>query len=318
MSIRDIAKNWTLPTAMLVGTLVYFVFAFVPQLDSVGNYLGPVFDEILSFFMFMILFVTFCKVDFRKLIPVSWHWWVALFQVVFIFIVVGSILAFHIKGNDLILMEAVLVCIISPCAAAAPVITQKLGGNIEQMTTYTFLTNFITAVLVPVCFPLIDKAVEMSFLHAFFLILYKVFLVLVLPMFLTYIVKHHLHRLHRWILSIKDLSFYTWAFSLSIVTGVTVKNICHADTSVTLLLLMAFLGLLLCIIQYSVGRYVGHFFGTMIESGQGLGQKNTAFAVWMAYTYLNPVSSVGPGCYILWQNSINSIELWLHRKREGE
>lgn len=240
MSIRDIAKNWTLPTAMLVGTLVYFVFAFVPQLDSVGNYLGPVFDEILPFFMFMILFVTFCKVDFRKLIPVSWHWWVALFQIVFIFIVVGSILAFHIRGNELILMEAVLVCIISPCAAAAPVITQKLGGNIEQMTTYTFLTNFITAVLVPVCFPLIDKAVEMSFLHAFFLILYKVFLVLVLPMFLAYIVKHHLHRLHRWILSIKDLSFYTWAFSLSIVTGVTVKNICHADTSVTLLLLMAF------------------------------------------------------------------------------
>ena len=38
----------------------------------------------------------------------------------------------------------------------------------------------------------------------------------------------------------------------------------------------------------------------------------------MAYTYLNPRSSVGPGCYILWQNIINSIEIWQKRKEEGE
>ncbi|MBF1126112.1 MAG: transporter, partial [Capnocytophaga sp.] len=47
-----------------------------------------------------------------------------------------------------------------------------------------------------------------------------------------------------------------------------------------------------------------------IESGQALGQKNTAFAIWIAATYLHPLSTVGPGCYILWQNIINSIEIW--------
>ena len=35
----------------------------------------------------------------------------------------------------LILAEALLTCIISPCASAAPVVTQKLGGNLEEMTT---------------------------------------------------------------------------------------------------------------------------------------------------------------------------------------
>lgn len=314
-NIIGFLKNWTLPAAMMTGTMVYLIFASVPQLDSIGDTISPILDEILPMFMFMILFVTFCKVDFRKLIPRTWHWWVAVFQVTFIFIVVGSILAFEIKGNSLILMEALLVCIISPCAAAAPVVTQKLGGNIEQMTTYTFLTNFITAALVPVCFPLIDKAVDMTFWQAFLLIFYKVCIVLVFPMLLAYIVKHHFHKLHRLILSIKDLSFYVWAVSLSIVTGVTVKNICHAETSIMFLVLTAFLGLLLCIVQYSVGRYIGHFFSSTIEAGQGLGQKNTAFAVWMAYTYLNPVASIGPGCYILWQNSINSIELWQHRRK---
>lgn len=315
-AIVGFLKNWTLPAAMLTGTIVYLVFAFTPQLDSIGQVASPIFDEILPLFMFMILFVTFCKVDFRALRPCAWHWWVALFQVAFVLIIVGLILSFEMRGNPLILMEAMIVCIISPCAAAAPVVTSKLGGNIEQMTTYTFLTNFITAIMVPICFPLIDKAVDMTFWNAFLLILYKVCLVLVLPMLLAYIVKHHLHRLHRWIMSVKDLSFYTWAVSLTIVTGVTVKNIVHAQSPVFFILTMAALGLILCIVQYAVGRYIGYFFNSTIESGQGLGQKNTAFAVWMAYTYLNPISSVGPGCYILWQNSINSIELWQHRRKE--
>jgi len=34
----------------------------------------------------------------------------------------------------------------------------------------------------------------------------------------------------------------------------------------------------------------------------------------MSITFLNPLSSVGPGCYILWQNIINSIEIWQHRR----
>ena len=66
--------------------------------------------------------------------------------------------------------------------------------------------------------------------------------------------------------------------------------------------------------EFAVGRFVGHYFCRTIEAGQALGQKNTAFAIWMAYTYLNPLSSVGPGCYILWQNIINSIEIWQNRK----
>jgi len=31
--------------------------------------------------------------------------------------------------------------------------------------------------------------------------------------------------------------------------------------------------------------------------------------------YLNPVASVGAGCYVLWQNIINSLELWEYRKK---
>lgn len=315
MSIIRFIKNWTLPISMVIGVTAYSVFAFIPSLDKAACLFAPFFDTILPLFMFLILFVTFCKVNFRRLIPVRWHLWVSFFQVLFVFVIIAIILSFRLKGNSLILMEALLTCIIGPCASAAAVVTQKLGGNLEEMTTYTFLSNFITALLIPICFPLIEKTSDITFMGAFLKILNQVCLVLVVPMGLAYVVKHYFHRFHRWVVGVKDLSYYLWGCSLMIVTGTTMKNIVHAQTTVPFLLLIALLGLLLCVIQFSVGRFIGHYFNATVNAGQALGQKNTAFAIWIAYSYLNPISSVGPGCYILWQNIINSVEIWMYRKR---
>ena len=314
MNTLQFLKDWTLPVAMVTGTLVYLLFAFVPWLDGPATLFAPFFDAILPLFMFLILFVTFCKVDFRRLRPVGWHLWVGVFQILFVAILMGVILILRLRGDHLILTEAILCCIIGPTAAAAAVVTQKLGGSLEEMTTYTFISNFITVALIPICFPMIEKGHDISFTAAFLKILREVVLVLLVPMLLAYIVKHHLHGLHRRVISVKDLSYYMWGLSLMIVTGTTVKNIVHAETTVLFLFCIALMGLMLCIVQFAVGRFVGHYFGRTVEAGQALGQKNTAFAIWMAYTYLNPLSSVGPGCYILWQNIINSIEIWQKRK----
>lgn len=307
-------KNWTLPCAIATGTVLYLIFAYTPALDGAARFFDPIFDTIFPFFMGMILFTTFCRVDFHKMRPAAWHWWITLLQVLLVALVAGLIMSMHMEGNDLVLMEGILTCIIAPGAAAAAVVTGKLGGDLETMTTYTFISNFVTAMMVPLVFPMIDQQVSIDFWAAFFSILYKVCLVLLVPMAMAYVVKHFMHRLHRWILSVPDLSFYMWGISLSIVTGSTVKYIMHAGTTLGFVLTIALISLVLCLVQFALGRYVGHFFGTTIEAGQGLGQKNTAFAVWIAYTYLNPLCSVGPGCYILWQNAINSIEIWHQRQ----
>lgn len=329
MIIRFV-KDWTLPVAMGMGAVLYLLFAFTPQLEAAAVAMGPFFATILPLFMFLILFVTFCKVDFRQLRPVAWHFWVGVFQVLFIGVLMALMLLdedssrYEVRGTTCesaidtkVLMEALLMCVISPCATAAAVVTQKLGGSLEQMTTYTFLSNFLTVLLAPVCFPLIEKEADITFLAAFVKILHEVFLVLVMPMLLAYVVKHHMRRLHRRIVSVRDLSYYLWACSLMIVTGTTVKNIVHAGVSVWLLSAIALLGLVVCIVQFAVGRYIGHYFDHTQEAGQALGQKNTAFAIWLSSAYLNPLSSVGPGCYILWQNIVNSIEIWQYRKKES-
>lgn len=315
MQILRFIKDWTLPVAIATGITVYLVFALVPALDGFATAADPIFQQLLPAFMFLVLFVTFCKVDYRKLRPVAWHWWIGLFQVLTVGAIMVLILCLHLTGDSLILAEAVLTCIICPCASAAAVVTQKLGGNLEEMTTYTFLSNFITALLIPVCFPMIDKAADIHFLKAFALILYKVFTVLVVPMILAYIVKHHAKDVCQRITSIKDLSYYLWGCSLLIVSGTTMKNILHADTSIAFLLVIAVCSLVLCLFQFGCGRAIGSRFNQTVNAGQALGQKNTAFAIWIASTYLSPLSSVGPGCYILWQNIINSWEIWEAQKR---
>jgi BASS family bile acid:Na+ symporter len=81
-----------------------------------------------------------------------------------------------------------------------------------------------------------------------------------------------------------------------------------------LLGLIAVATFVLCWIQFDIGRGIGRLLGEEVNSGQALFQKNTALSIWVAYMYLNPVSSIGAGCYVLWQNIINSFELWQYRK----
>lgn len=320
MDVVRFIRNWTLPVAMTTGIVAYLLFHFVPVLQPIGRWYAPYNDNVLPDFMFLILFVTFCKVDYKRLIPVKWHLWIGIQQVAFVLALVGLILGFGITGKALIMFEAVLVCIIGPAAAAAAVVTAKLGGNLEEMTTYTFVSNFISALLIPLCFPLLPQAnaavADIEFWPLFMQILWKVSMVLILPMLLAYIVKHRMHRFHRWLVGIKDLSYYMWGCSLVVVTGTTAMNIREAweQTSVFFLVSIAFMALILCVVQFATGRFIGHYFDKTIEARQGLGQKNTAFAIWVATAFLNPLSSVGPGCYILWQNIINSVEIWIYRK----
>ena len=302
---------------MTVGTLAYLLFASLPGLAGAAEVFGAFFDAIYPVFMFAVLFLTFCKADFRRLRPAVWHWRVSFVQLVLLLLQVGLVLFLELRDHPLVLAESLLVCTIAPTATAAAVVTSKLGGDLEAMTAYTFASNLLTALYVPLLFPLLPGATTGAFLPSFARILYKVCSVLVLPMLLAWFVKRAFPRLHRRIVAVRDLSFYLWCVSLAIVTGTTVKHIAHSDAGVPFLLLVAIGALVVCLLQFALGRLLGRRSGAVLEAGQGLGQKNTAFAIWIAYTYLAPLSSVGPGCYILWQNIINSVEL-RQRERAGQ
>ena len=313
-------KDWTLPVSITVGTVCYLTFYYVPQLDSLGTQLAPVFDVIFPLFVFLTLFVTFCKVDFHQMRPHRWHTGIFVAQLLLVAVNIAIILWFAnseqpTANSQKLLWEAVLTCIIGPAASASPVVTGKLGGNISTMTTYVLISSLTSALLIPLVFPMLEQAVKVPFLEAFLIILEKVSVVLLLPLVLGWIMQHYVKGLCARIVAQPNLSFYCWAISLSITTGITVKNIMHSEATLTLLLMIAFATFLLCWVQFFIGRGIGRRLGEEVNAGQALFQKNTALSIWVAYMYLHPVASIGAGCYVLWQNIINSIELWQYRKK---
>ena len=318
MSIIRFIKNWTLPVAIAVGSLVYLIFYWVPQLDTVGSTMGPVIDTVFPMTVFLTLFSTFCRVDFHQMKPHRWHVGVLVAQMLLVAINCWIVFLVDAVPEQKILWESVLTCIIGPTASASPVVTGKLGGNINTMTAFVVISSLTSAVMIPAVFPLLEHTAHVDFWSAFAMILEKVAIVLVLPLILGWLVQHYAKRLCQWIVSIPDLSFYLWSVSLCMTSGVTVRNIVHSQATLTLLVMIAVLSLILCFVQFLVGRGIGRHLGEEINSGQALFQKNTALSIWVAYMYLNPVASVGAGCYVLWQNIINSLELWEYRRKNPE
>ena len=315
MSIKQFLKDWTLPVAIATGTVVYLTFHWVPQLEEAADFFGPIIDTIFPLMVFSTLFSNFCRVDFHQMRPHRWQFGVLLAQLLLVALNVWIIFCVEANPWQKILWESVLTCIIGPAATAAPVVTAKIGGNINTMTAFVVLSSFASALMIPAVFPLLERGVGLNFWSAFLIILEKLAMVLVLPLALGWFMQHYARRLCDRIVSIPDLSFYLWAVQLSVTSGVTVRNIVHCEAGLPLLSMIALLSLALCFVLFLIGRSVGCHLGEEINSGQASFQKNTALSIWVAYAYLNPVASVGAGCYVLWQNIINSLELWEYRRK---
>ncbi|RHU27212.1 MULTISPECIES: transporter [Parabacteroides] len=309
-------KNWTLPIAMLAGALGYFVFANFTFLEPTKPFVNTFIAYITPFLIFAQLLLTFCKVDWRELMPSPWHGWLLLFQVVSASALAALLIFIPMDGSYREVFEAAMVCLICPTATAAAVITGKLGGSASSLTTYTLLSNILAAIAVPLIFPLVEPHADITFFTAFLKILGKVFPLLLFPFFLALFFRYVLPKVHHFLLGFHDLAFYLWGMALAIVTGQTVKSLMTSDVSGSVQILIALAGFITCALQFYLGKRIGTIYKDRISAGQALGQKNTVLAIWMAYTYLDPVSSVGPGSYVLWQNIFNSWQLWKKRKKE--
>lgn len=309
-------KNWTLPIAMLAGALGYFVFANFTFLEPTKPFVNTFIAYITPFLIFAQLLLTFCKVDWRELMPSPWHGWLLLFQVVSASALAALLIFIPMDGSYREVFEAAMVCLICPTATAAAVITGKLGGSASSLTTYTLLSNILAAIAVPLIFPLVEPHADITFFTAFLKILGKVFPLLLFPFFLALFFRYVLPKVHHFLLGFHDLAFYLWGMALAIVTGQTVKSLMTSDVPGSVQILIALAGFITCALQFYLGKRIGTIYKDRISAGQALGQKNTVLAIWMAYTYLDPVSSVGPGSYVLWQNLFNSYQLWKKRRDE--
>ena len=170
--MKKLFDSHALWLSMLIGALGYKLF--LP--------LAP----ILPWLIFFMLFFTFCKVNPLDLRLHKWHGLVLFTQLFFSF--ATYILVIRLTGNA-VLAQGLLMCFIMPTATAAPIIAGKLGGSIQNLTTFTLLSNFATAIIVPATFPLINPAADMMFWPAFLLILSRVAPLLLGPFFSAWLLR---------------------------------------------------------------------------------------------------------------------------------
>lgn len=299
-TFRARLKPWILPLAMVCGML------FHTAIESV-QFLAP-------YLIFTMLFITFCRLrpgEFR----------IGRLTAAVVGVQLAGAVAVYLAclplGDDA--AQGAMICILCPTATAAPVITALLGGSISTLIAISLLSNLATAIAAPAFFALINPEASISFTALFLSILAKVGPMILAPLLLTLLLNYAAPRLHDRIASFQPLSFYLWAISLIIVVGRAVSFAMHEPPNrIPEMIVLALLAGTVCIAQFYIGRRLGARMGDKIAGAQGLGQKNTVLAVWMAISFLNPVSSIAPAAYIAWQNSINSLQLYLKTRREAE
>lgn len=304
-------RTYMLILAISLGFTAYLCFHNFAFLQPLKAPVKVFAQDGLPVLIFIMLFCAFCKVKVKEMKPKLWHFLLVLFQVG-VSLGFALIIAYNPNSDYIITYESIIVCIITPTAASAAVLAGKLGGNESSLTTYTLICNIATAIAIPLIFPIFSDVIQGTFLDQFLVLLHKVFPVIVLPLFIAFFVKLFVKPLHQLIITkFKDFGFYLWGFTLTIISGRTFANIFNSDEENSYLWMLALVGLICTIVQFSIGKLLGHLEHQRITAGQALGQKNMVFGLWIALTYLSPTAAIAPGCYILWQNAVNAYQMWL-------
>lgn len=291
----------TLKTAsMSIGMIAGIaLFGPVSKLDNMtGNILIPTF-------VFLMLFFTFCRVDVRSM-RLSWlHLWLLLIQFI------GALLVYYMMlpfGN--VIAQGTMICVAAPIAMASVVIGGLLGGSIVTLSSYVLLCNIVTAFLAPLLLNHTGNG-ECTVWQ----ILSRVMPLLLGPFVAGQVCRYFFKSATMWVENHPMVTFYIWIVSLVVISGRTTNFIVvnHTSSWVTEVSL-TIISLVVCLTQFRIGNAIGRRYGDSVAGGQALGQKNTMLAIWLAQMFLSPLSCIAPTMYILWQNLVNSYQIY--RKKD--
>jgi BASS family bile acid:Na+ symporter len=255
----------------------------------------------------MMLTVTFCKVDVRDirfrrsdiLLPTT--------QLVF-----ALALYTLLRPLGPAYCEGVFICIFCPTATAAPVVTGLLDGDVARVTSLSLLSNIVVALTAPLFFSCISPT-HITFLESLLHISKTVAPLILVPIATALVLERTAPRVHATLKQHQSLSFYLWAIALFVIVSNAVNRILeNPDMNVTMLLTIALASLATCIGLFAIGHVIGLKTRQTVAWTQGLGQKNTILAIWMANNWLSPAASIAPACYIIWQNIIMSRQIYHH------
>ena len=293
-------KSYVLPIAIVLGLLLHDFCAAL--------------SVVVPFIIFTILLLTFTAVDIRKLRFKPLFVWIILFQVG---VSLGSYALLRSLNVNEIIAEGVLIGVLCPVAASVAVVSTMLGADRNTVTSYTVIGNLTVSLVAPIYFSFIGVNQDLAFLDSFLQILRRIGLVIGLPFFIALALQLCVPKANHYISRFKGLAFYFWAVALFLTLGQTIHFIfINGEGNWYNILWLGVSALLFCILQFGLGKWVGHKYGDTIAGGQLLGQKNSAMGIWMANHYLLPLASVYLAFYSVLQNLFNSWQIWYYERKK--
>lgn len=288
-------RTIALPLAMIIGAVFH---GFFNKLSFLPPYL-----------IFAMLFVTYCRISSNEVRFRTFHWVLLAVQMI-----LGTTIYAVLYSIDPLLAQGGMMCSFVPTAMAATTIGGMLGANVATMASFCLMSNMGVAIAAPIAFAAIGAHPELSFIQSVGIILWKVVPLLIMPFVCAILLEDLAPKWHEAIRKKQIISFWLWAASLTVVLGRTVEFlIAQPSENYSIEIMLAGIALVICLLQFTLGRYIGRRFGDTVAGGQLIGQKNTVLAIWMAQTWLDPLSSVAPAAYVIWQNIVNSWQLWRYK-----
>jgi bile acid:Na+ symporter, BASS family len=201
---------------------------------------------------------------------------------------------------------------ITPTATAAPVIISFLRGRVDYVVAAFLITNLAIAALLPLMLPVV---LGQATPEAFAAVSRGVGLVVFVPLLIAWLMRRIYPAAASWPARLRNVTFGMWIVVLFLIT----TNASHflrnqIDAPWRVVGQIAATSLVICAVNFSLGYLIGGR-DFRREASQSLGQKNTAFTIYLALTYASPVVALGPTCYVLWHNLWNSWQL--HRDAHG-
>jgi len=262
---------------------------------------GYVLSFLLKYVLMGLLFFAFLDVRIEKSIIKKSHFYILALNII---IPLAAYYLLNIFNHQL--AQAAFVAGLAPTAIAAPVVISILKRRVEYTAFSLLLTNIVIALLVPFLLTHVADARNDIDLWS---VLYPVLIVFSIPLVLGQLLKYFLPPVHSFLSRFKDESFYFLMGGIYLGTA-NASHYLRSETnqSFDVVFYIGAAIFIICFLNFSLGRFLGgkEF---SVEAGQSLGQKNNAFTVWLALTFISPLAVLGPVFYVFFQNLFVSWEL---------
>lgn len=268
---------------------------------------GHIFSFLIKYILMGLLLFAFLDIHIDRTTIQRSHYYILTAN-----LILPLILFYTFRNYNFQLAQASFVTALAPTAIAAPVVISILNRKVEYVIFSLLITNIVIALIIPFLFANLMNSTSSIEISS---VLFPVIYVFLIPFILAQTIKKFLPSIFRWLNKIKDESFYLLMIAIYLGTS-NASNFIRTEMtqSFDIVIYIGICSLIICLINFNLGSFIaGKKFA--VEGGQSLGQKNNAFTIWLAITFLNPLSVIGPVFYVLFQNIYISWQLYRYNRK---